>query len=486
MSSLERPRLNAPLHPIIAGRAAVSPRVIDVFDKFTQKPAAAIGVADRAMVERAIAAASSANTAMRKLPTHRRRAAIDHVIQSLIARHEEFARWLAVECGKPIIEARAEVTRAIDTFRFAADECGRARGEVMPLDTVPRLEGYHATWTRVPVGACSFITPFNFPLNLAAHKIAPALAVGCAFVLKPDPRTPITSLLLGEILAGAGLPEGAFSIVPCVDDGLELFSEDERLALLSFTGSPKVGWMLKSRAKRQRVTLELGGNAACIVDRTADLDFAARRIAVGAFTNAGQSCISVQRVLVHESVRDRFVECLLAAVSRLRTGDPLDERTTLGPMISEAEARRAAEWIDAAVAAGAGRLAGGDRRGSILEPTVLADVPATCSAWNDELFAPALAVNTFSEIASVITQVNASIYGLQTGVFTNDLSVAHRLIDELEVGGVVVNDVPTTRSDAMPYGGVKGSGLGREGVRFAMDEMSEHKVVVWNTAPRSH
>ncbi len=485
MNTLERPRLNAALQPIIAGRAVVSPRVIDGFDKFTQKPAAAIGVADRAMVDRAIAAAAGAIRAMRALPTHRRHSAIDHVIHALSARHEEFARWLTVECGKPILEARAEVTRAIDTFRFAAHECGRARGEVMPLDTVPRLEGYHATWTRVPVGACSFITPFNFPLNLAAHKIAPALAVGCPFVLKPDPRTPITSLLLGEVLAGAGLPEGAFSVVTCVDDGLELFSEDDRLALLSFTGSSKVGWMLKSRAGRKRVTLELGGNAACIVDRTADLDFAARRIAVGGFTNAGQSCISVQRVLVHESVRDGFIERLLSELSGLRTGDPLDEQTTLGPMISEAEARRAAEWIAAAVAAGARLLTGGNRNGSILDPTVLSDVPAACSAWNDELFAPALAVNGFNEMSSGITQVNASAYGLQAGVFTNDLSVAHRLIDELEVGGVVVNDVPTTRSDAMPYGGFKASGLGREGVRFAMDEMTDHKVVVWNAARRS-
>jgi acyl-CoA reductase-like NAD-dependent aldehyde dehydrogenase len=338
-------------------------------------------------------------------------------------------------------------------------------------------------WKRVPIGPCSFISPFNFPLNLAAHKVAPALAVGCPFVLKPASLTPIGALTIGEVLAECDLPEGAFSILPCRRDGARLFTEDSRLELLSFTGSPSVGWALKAKAGRKKVVLELGGNAACIVDEGTDLDDALPRIVSGAFYQSGQSCISVQRILVHSSLYETFRGRFVEAVGELKSGDPKDPETVIGPMISEAEAERLAGWIASAQRAGARLLCGGGRKGAMLDPTVLEAVPRGEPLREDEAFGPAVILSRFDDFDAALDEVNDSQFGLQAGVFTRDVYRVQRAWDTLRVGGVIVGDAPSWRVDHMPYGGVKNSGLGREGVRFAMEDMTEIRLLVLRTPP---
>jgi acyl-CoA reductase-like NAD-dependent aldehyde dehydrogenase len=369
----------------------------------------------------------------------------------------------------------------IDTFRIAAEESVRIRGEVLPLDISPRAKGYSGMWKRVPIGPCSFISPFNFPLNLAAHKIAPALAVGCPFVLKPASLTPIGALVIGEVLAETDLPPGAFSILPCRRDGADLFTTDERLKLLSFTGSPEVGWDLKARAGKKKVVLELGGNAAVLVDADADLDDAVKRIVFGAFYQSGQSCIGVQRVLVHEAVYDRFRDAFVTATRALKSGDPKDEATFIGPMISEAEATRLDSWIKSAVARGAKLLCGGGRKGAMLQATLLEDVPKDEAVSCKEAFGPVAVLSRFRDFDAALAEINDSVFGLQAGLFIRDLYKMQRAWDDLEVGGVLIGDVPSWRVDHMPYGGVKESGLGREGVRFAMEDMSEIRLLVIRT-----
>jgi acyl-CoA reductase-like NAD-dependent aldehyde dehydrogenase len=388
---------------------------------------------------------------------------------------------LCVKAGKPIRDARGEVSRMLDTFRLAAEESVRLYGEVLPLDHTPRGRGYTGMWKRVPVGPCACITPFNFPLNLVAHKIAPALAVGCPFVLKPASATPVGALILGEVLAQTSLPEGAFSILPCRAQESGPLVEDERLKLLSFTGSPEVGWELKRRAGRKKVVLELGGNAAVIVDRDVDLDDAARRIASGAFCQSGQSCISVQRILVHEDVYAGFRERLVQAARRLKAGRPTDEETDLGPLISQESAIRLEHWIASACRRGASVLCGGTREGAVMQATLLEGVPKDEPLCAEEAFGPVAVLSSFADFDAALQEVNQSRFGLQAGIFTRDLQRGLRGWDRLEVGGVILGDVPSWRSDAMPYGGVKGSGLGREGVRFAMEEMTEIRMLVIRT-----
>jgi acyl-CoA reductase-like NAD-dependent aldehyde dehydrogenase len=369
----------------------------------------------------------------------------------------------------------------IDTFRIAAEESVRQLGEVMPLDITPRARGYRGMWKRVPIGACSFISPFNFPLNLAAHKVAPALAVGCPFVLKPASLTPIGALLIGEVLAETDLPKGAFSILPARRDGADLFTTDDRLKLLSFTGSPGVGWDLKARAGKKKVVLELGGNAGVIVDRDWDLADAVDRIVTGAFYQSGQSCISVQRILVHEEVYEDFRERLVEATKALPMGDPRDEKTFIGPMISEQEAERLHGWIEAAVQAGAKLLCGGGREGAMLEATLLEDAPRESDVCAQEAFGPVAVLSRFRDFDAALAELNDSDFGLQAGIFTRDWIRAQQAWDELEVGGVLIGDVPSWRVDHMPYGGVKDSGLGREGIRWAMEDMSEVRLLVNRT-----
>ena len=466
-------------YPLYLNNKAFQPNAdLEVTDKFTGGVAFRVALADAGIIDEGIAGAVRASEPMAKMASFERQAVLDHCVRRFRERSDELAHALCVEAGKPIKDAQGEVLRLIDTFRIAAEESTRLYGEVQPLDISPRAKGYQGMWKRVPIGPCSFISPFNFPLNLAAHKIAPAIAVGCPFVIKPASRTPLGTILMGEVLAETDLPEGAFSVLPAHRDGADLFTEDERLKLLSFTGSPDVGWALKARSGKKKVVLELGGNAAVIVDEDADLGDALKRVIFGAFYQSGQSCIGVQRIIVHDAIYERFRDMLVERTAALVAGDPKDPKTFIGPMISEGEARRLHGWIEEAVADGATLLCGGHRRGSMLEPTLLEGVSRDSSAYTEEAFGPLALLSRFSSFDAALDQVNDSKFGLQAGIFTRDLFKVLEAWDRLEVGGVVINDVPSYRVDNMPYGGVKESGLGREGVRFAMEDMTEIRNLV--------
>ncbi|MEZ4221127.1 MAG: aldehyde dehydrogenase family protein [Polyangiaceae bacterium] len=449
-----------------------------VTNKFSGEVATRVALADSAAIERGIAAAAHAAAPMARLPAHRRQEILLHCVDHFRANFDLLAYSLCVEAGKPIRDARGEVTRLIDTFRVAAEEAVRIYGEVIPLDISARAAAYQGMWKRVPLGPCSFISPFNFPLNLAAHKIAPAIAAGCPFVLKPASLTPVGALLIGQALAQTDLPAGAFSILPCRRDGAESFTSDERLKLLSFTGSPGVGWELKARAGKKKVVLELGGNAAAVVDADADIDQAVERLIIGAFYQSGQSCISVQRILAHESIYAQLREKLVARTKALVCGDPLKEETFIGPIISLSEAERIESWIARAVESGARLLCGGKREGTMVSPALLESVPKDQPLCAEEVFGPVAVLSSFSDFDAALDEVNDSRYGLQAGVFTRDLEKAMRAWERLEVGGVVIGDVPSFRVDNMPYGGVKDSGLGREGIRWAVEDMTEIRLLV--------
>lgn len=469
-------------YPFYLANAAEAPNAdLEVFDKYSGEVATRVAMASAADIDRAIAASVEAARPMAEMPAYARKAVIEHCVKRFRERFDELAMSLCIEAGKPIKDAEGEVTRLIDTFVIAAEESVRMGGEVLPLDISPRAHGYRGYFKRVPIGPCSFISPFNFPLNLAAHKVAPALAAGCPFVLKPASLTPIGALIIGEVLAETDLPKGAFSILPCRRDGADLFTTDERLKLLSFTGSPGVGWELKAKAGKKPVVLELGGNAAVIVDEDADLEDAVERIIFGAFYQSGQSCIGVQRIMVHEAIYEAFRDRLVTATKRLKKGDPKKRDTFIGPMISEKEAERLHGWVEQAVAAGATLLCGGSRDGAMLDATLLENVPNTATVNCEEAFGPVANLFRFSDFEEALEMVNDSQFGLQAGVFTRDLYKAQMAWDRLEVGGVVIGDVPSYRVDNMPYGGVKESGLGREGVRFAIEDMTEIRLMVVRT-----
>jgi acyl-CoA reductase-like NAD-dependent aldehyde dehydrogenase len=471
-----------PTYPYyLAGKPVAANEDLAVTDKYTGEVVTRVALADAKAIDAGIGAAADAAEPMRKMPPYERQAILYHCVKRFEDRFDELAMSLCIEAGKPIKDSRGEVTRLIDTFRIAAEESVRINGEVMNLEISPRARGYRGMFQYVPIGPCSFISPFNFPLNLAAHKVAPALAVGCPFVLKPASRTPIGALMIGEILAETDLPAGAFSILPCRRDGADLFTTDDRLKLLSFTGSPGVGWKLKAMAGKKPVVLELGGNAACIVDEDADVDDAVARLIFGAFYQSGQSCIGVQRIIAHEKVYDELREKLVAGTSVLVAGDPKDETTFIGPMISESEAVRLQGWIEAAVSAGATMLCGGSRSGAMLDATLLENVPSDQDVCTQEAFGPVAILSKFSCFDAALREVNDSAFGLQAGVFTRDLYKMQQAWDELDVGGVVIGDVPSWRVDHMPYGGVKDSGLGREGIRFAMRDMTEIRNLVIRT-----
>lgn len=465
----------------LGGRAVQTNFDLPVYDKFTGAEAVRVAQADEGTLDMAIAQAAAAAPAMAALPVFARQAALEHCARRFAERAAELAHVLCVEAGKPIRDARGEVARLIDTFKAAAAEVTRPCGEVLAMETSARLRGYRGQWKRVPIGPCSLISPFNFPLNLAAHKIAPAIAAGCPFVLKPASATPISALLIGEVLAETDLPEGSWSIVPCPRTGADALATDERFKLLSFTGSPAVGWDLKARAGKKKVVLELGGNAACIVDETADIERALLRLIIGAFYQSGQSCISVQRIVAHRSIYARLRDSLVAATTALAVGDPRDEATFIGPIISEKEAARIEDWIRRAEAAGARILCGGTREGVMMQPTLLEDVPRSEPLYAEEVFGPVAILQPYEDFEEALRIVNESRYGLQAGLFTRDLERAYRAWDVLEVGGVVVGDVPSFRADPMPYGGVKDSGFGREGLRFAIEEMTEIRMLVVRT-----
>jgi acyl-CoA reductase-like NAD-dependent aldehyde dehydrogenase len=453
---------------------------LPVVDKYSGQVVARAAVPDAGAIEAAIVAAVKATGPMRTMPPFARQEVLEHCVRRFRERSAELAEALCVEAGKPIRDARGEVERLIDTFKIAAEEAVRVDGESLTLAISKRTSGYRGFTRRVPVGPCSFISPFNFPLNLVAHKVAPAIAAGCPFLLKPSDRTPIGALVIGEILAETALPEGAFSVLPCRLADIGPFIEDDRLKLLSFTGSGKVGWDLKARAGRKKVVLELGGNAACIVDEDQGphLDRVIDRLIFGAFYQSGQSCISVQRIFVHESLLGEVRRRLVERVRGLVAGDPRKEETFLGPMIDEPAAARLQGWIEGAVGHGATLLCGGGRQGAMLEATLLEGAGPGEPLYDEEAFGPVAILQGFGAFDEALARVNASQYGLQAGVFTNHLDRMLQAWDELEVGGVVINDVPSFRVDNMPYGGVKGSGLGREGIRYAIEDMTETRLLV--------
>jgi len=466
-------------YPLYLANEAQSPNLdLEVTDKYTGKVATRVALANAAIIDAGIAATVEAAEPMARMPAYARQEVLAHCVKRFQERFDELAYALCVEAGKPIRDSRGEVTRLIDTFRIAAEESVRMTGEVQPLDISPRAKGYQGMWKRVPIGPCSFISPFNFPLNLAAHKIAPALAVGCPFVMKPASRTPLGAIIIGEILAETDLPKGAFSILPASRDGADLFTTDERLKLLSFTGSPGVGWDLKAKAGKKKVVLELGGNAAVVVDADTDLDDAVERITFGAFYQSGQSCIGVQRIIIHADIYDELRDRLVAKAKTLIAGDPHKEDTFIGPMIDVKEASRLDSWIQQAQADGATLLCGGKREGAMLEATLLEGVGRSAALYAEEAFGPVAILSKFIDFKEALAEVNDSKFGLQTGVFTRDLYKMLEAWDHLDVGGVVIGDVPSYRVDNMPYGGVKDSGLGREGVRFAMEDMTEIRNLV--------
>ncbi len=463
----------------LANHAVAANKDLEVLDKYSGKRATRVAFADATAVRKAIVAAHRARPAMAAFPPDKRRDVLEHCVRRFTERQEELALALCIEAGKPIRDSRGEVTRLIDTFRIAAGEATRVGGEVLDLEISERTRGYRGMVKRVPVGACAFITPFNFPLNLVAHKVAPAIAAGCPFVLKPAAKTPIGALIIGEVLEETDLPKGAFSILPCSNEDAGLLVEDERIALLSFTGG-LVGWDLKARAGRKKVTLELGGNAACIVDDDPgmDLDKVVERLVFGAYYQSGQSCISVQRIYAHAAIYDKLKKKLAAAVAKLKMGDPRDEKVFIGPMIDEDAAKRVEKWMAAAVKGGAASLVAGKRSGNMLPAALLENVPRTSDLYRKEAFGPVACIEAFDHFEDAVKRVNDSDFGLQAGVFTGRLAHAMRAWDALEVGGVIVGDVPSFRVDNMPYGAVKQSGLGREGVRYAIEDMTELRLLV--------
>ncbi len=467
-------------HPIfLAGRWVTSPDVLEVANPAdSSTPAGSTYTATPEQYEEAVEAAVRAFETTRTMPAYERGRILREISAGIKARREELGRLITLEAGKPIRDALVEVDRATLTFRLGAEEAERMIGEVIPLDLLPASRGKVGITRRFPIGPIAGISPFNFPLNLAAHKVAPAIATGNPIVLKPPSADPLVMLTVAEIIEAAGVPEGMVSILPMTRELGDRMVADERFKLLSFTGSPSVGWRMKERAGKKKVVLELGGNAGAIVDASADIELAVKRILVGAFAYSGQVCISVQRLFVHESVWEPFMTRFVEGVEALKLGDPLDPTTDVGPMVDADQASRTQRWVDEAVALGGTVLAGGTADGTFFPPTVLTDVPSHAQVCSNEAFAPLVVAAPFATLDEAIGRVNDSMFGLQTGVFTNDLAGAWRAFSELEVGGVIINDVPTYRIDHMPYGGVKDSGLGREGLRWAMDDMTEIRIMV--------
>jgi acyl-CoA reductase-like NAD-dependent aldehyde dehydrogenase len=463
----------------LANRPVTSSEWLDVTDKFTLKTVTQVALADAGIIEQAIAAAVKAEKPMAQLKTFQKQAILLHCVKRFTERYDELVEVLIVEGGKSLNSAKGEVLRLISTFQLAADAVTQLdKGSVMPLDVTAAAGAYRGMTQRVPIGAVSLISPFNFPLNLTAHKIAPAIAAGCPFVLKPASLTPVSALIMAEVLAETDLPIGAFSILPCHREDADLFVTDDRFKLLSFTGSDQVGWDMKARAGRKKVVLELGGNAAVIVEPDTDIDAALDRLVTGAFIQSGQVCISVQRILAHQEIYDELKAKFVARVSKLKSADPHLADTVIGPMIKEKEALRLKGWIDDAISQGATLLAGGYLNGVMLEATVLENVPDTSDVYQNEAFGPVVILEKYQIFDEAIELVNQSRFGLQAGVYTQNLTKMLKAWDELDVGGVIINDVPTFRVDNMPYGGVKDSGLGREGIRYAIADMSEERVLV--------
>ena len=465
---------------LIHGQWKQGGKTTPVVNPFTGQVVAEVGQAGESEVDEAIASSSQAAVPMARLPSHVRYDILQQIAALIYRRRDQFATTITAEAGKPIADAKREVSRAIQTFTVAAEEAKRIPGEVLPLDWTPGTDSHLGILRRFPIGPVLGITPFNFPLNLVAHKVAPALAAGNSILIKPAPQTPLTALLLAEVAVEAGVPPGGLNVVPCGNALAERCVMDARFKLLSFTGSAPVGWMLKSKCGKKKVTLELGGNAGVLIEPDADLDLAAQRCAVGGFGYAGQTCISVQRIFAHHSIADLFTTKLLMNVARLKAGDPTDEATTVGPLIDQAAAHRVESWIGEAVAEGARLLLGGKRMGSVVEATVLSNVKPDMKVSCREVFGPVVTVTSYRDLDEAIVAMNQSDFGLQAGMFTRDVNKIFHAFRHLEVGAVLANEIPTFRADHMPYGGVKDSGVGREGVRAAIEDMTEPRLLVLN------
>ncbi|EFJ17837.1 hypothetical protein SELMODRAFT_420552 [Selaginella moellendorffii] len=457
-----------------------SANYLDVIDKHTGQAAAKVPLASPEDIEEAIQECVKAAPAMAALPSYERKAVLRKIVFELEKRSEEIAQLITTESGKPIKDARGEVQRSIDTFEVAAEEATRIYGEVLPLDISARNKGIEGIVKKFPIGPVSMVSPWNFPLNLVAHKVAPAIAVGCPFVLKPSSRTPLSALFLGEILASCdSLPKGAFSILPTTRNEADAFTTDDRFKLLTFTGSGMAGWNMKARAGKKKVVMELGGNAPCIVeDLVPDLEGTIARLVHGGFYQSGQSCIHMQRLYVRGGLYKEVKDALIAAVKKLKGGDPRQDDTSIGPMISESSAATVEKSVNEAVKAGAKLLVGGKRRGAFMEPTVLEDAPFDTDARKEEIFGPVILLYSYNDFKEAVKEANNTHYGLQAGVFTRDLNKAFYAFEHIEAGGVCLNDSPSMRVDSQPYGGIKDSGIQREGVKYAMDDMLETKVLV--------
>jgi glyceraldehyde-3-phosphate dehydrogenase (NADP+) len=466
---------------IIGGEWREASESFAVKSPYTQETLAEVFSANASETEEAMAIAQNASKEMRRLARFQIAKGLRKIAEGIERRKKEFAETIAKESAKPILLARGEVERGIATFAWAAGEAERFAGEVVPVDTQAGGKGKTAYTMQVPRGIIYGITPFNFPLNLVAHKVAPALASANAIIIKPSQRTPLTSLLLGEVFLESGLPKSALQIVPMDVKYMDAVFRDERINMISFTGSAEVGWNLKQKAGKKAVALELGGNAPVIVDESADIKKSLEKTTMGAFAYAGQVCISVQRVYIHEKIFDEWTEKFVANARKLKKGNPLDELTQLSVMIDESAAKKAESWIDEAVKGDAEILCGGTREGAMLDACVLTNTNPEMRVVAEEIFAPAAVVEKFSDFAEAVDLSNQTKYGLQAGVFTQNLANTNYASENLEFGGVIINDVPTFRVDNMPYGGVKDSGFGREGVRYAMQEMSETHLIVINS-----
>ncbi|UCE20214.1 MAG: aldehyde dehydrogenase family protein [Gemmatimonadota bacterium] len=433
-------------------------------------------------IDDAIEKAVRAFEVTRRMASHQRSEILHTVAQRIQERRDEFARTICLEAGKTITDSRIETDRAVNTFTIAAEEAKRVAGEVIPLDLLPASANRLGMTRRFPLGPMAGISPFNFPLNLVAHKVAPCIASGNTIVVKPASTTPMTALLLGEVVVEAGMVDGGMSVVPCPGSAGEPLVTDARLKKLTFTGSAEIGWYLKSKAVKKKVTLELGGNAGAIVHTDADLDYAVPRLVRGSFAYAGQICISVQRIFVHKDIYQSFIERFVEETAKLRRGDPIEETTDLSPMIDEPNAIRAETWVNEAVEGGATVMTGGQREGTYYEPTVLVDTRPEMKVNCMEVFAPIVTITPYDRFEEAVAGVNDSDFGLQAGVFTRDVKRIFYAYDNIDVGGLIVNDFPTYRIDHMPYGGVKDSGFGREGLRYAIEEMTELKLLALNLA----
>ena len=465
---------------LINGEWRCSERKRTLFNPFNKKTVGEVYLASSEDIDAAIQAAADAFRLTRRLPAYKRSEILLFIARGIEANREEFSALITAETGKPISFSRAEVERSVLTFTVASEETKRIEGGVLPLDLAAHSENRLGVVRRFPLGPVGAITPFNFPLNLVAHKVAPAIASGCTIVLKPSSSAPLTALFLAEVIHRSQLPQGAFNIVPCRADEAAQLIIDERIKLISFTGSPPVGWAIKSKAGKKRVVLELGGNAGVIVDRDADFDFALKRIVQGSYGNAGQSCIAVQRIYVHRDLYEAFTHRFVELTKAVVVGDPENDETVVGPMIDEDAAGKVEGWIKEAVDSGARILCGGKRDGPVLEPTILVDVNPRMKVSCQEVFAPVVTLSSFESFPEAVSLVNDSDYGLQAGVFSNNFSNIFYAYQELDVGGVIINDFPTYRIDHMPYGGVKDSGFGREGIKYAIEEMTELKLMAIN------